>query len=396
MPALAGADAVAQSPGARSNLRTYLILHPAFALTGVLQAVGGALLPALAPAFHLSDSDAGLLFLLYFAGTSTGPFFFRHRYVRTTALGFALMAVCCLALAFAGRPLLGPLFLLLGVSVGIPMSGGSLYVGRVFGERCAPMISFLNFTWSIGALAAPLLAARVLAAHSYRTVYLVLACAATAAAVACALGLREITEPDPKRDATGRAAAVKLIVLFALAAFLQVGMENTAAAWLATYAQRTNGTGIVLAVASSALYWAGFLASRGVASFLLLRIRASRILAIAVVAALAAAVALAAVPTARERGVAMIVLGIALAPIYPLVIAGFFARTRRTLDSRWVLAMAGCGGSVLPWLAGWISSTAGNLRIGILVLPAALVVMAALLPALTAGSAASDAAAEPR
>lgn len=378
---------------ARTNWRTIAILHPAFALTGVLQAMSGALLPALAPAFHLSDSDSGLLFLLYFAGTSTGPFFFRHRYVRTITLGFVLMAACCAALSVASRPLLAPLFLLLGVSVGIPMSGGSLYVGRVFAERCAPMLSFLNFTWSAGALAAPLLAARVLQSHSYREVYRVLACVAVVAAVACALGLREVHETDRPDEASHRLTSVKLIGLFALAAFLQVGMENTAAAWLATYSQRTSGEGIALAAASSAFYWAGFLASRGVASFLLLRIKAASILRVAVVAALIAAIGLAVAPSAGVRGAAMIVLGIALAPVYPLVIAGFFARARRTLDSRWVLTAAGCGGSVMPWMAGWISAHAGNLRMGILVLPAALLVMAALLPVLAAPAAAPGGAA---
>ncbi len=376
--------------------RTFAVLHPAFALTGVLQAIGGALLPALALTFHLSDSDSGLLFLLYFAGTSTGPFFFRARYVRTIVLGFALMALCCAALSVAGRPLLALLFLLLGVSVGIPMSGGSLYVGRAFAERCAPMLSFLNFTWSIGTLAAPLLAARILEQHSYVAVYRFLACVAAIAAVACTLGLREVPESARPATSSRRFGSLGLIVLFALTAFLQVGMENTAATWLATYSQRTNGAGIALAAASTSLYWAGFLASRGVASFLLLRMRPALIMRVCVAVALIAALALIAGPSAGLRDAAMILLGIALAPIYPLVIAGFFERARHTLDSRWVLAAAGCGGSVMPWLAGWISAQSGSLRMGILVLPAALVVMAALLPALTASSAAApgDVAAE--
>ena len=36
---------------------TLAVLHPVFALTGVLHAVGGALLPSLAARFHLSDAD---------------------------------------------------------------------------------------------------------------------------------------------------------------------------------------------------------------------------------------------------------------------------------------------------------------------------------------------------
>jgi fucose permease len=79
----------------------------------------------------------------------------------------------------------------------------------------------------------------------------------------------------------------------------------------------------------------------------------------------------------------MFLLGVALAPIYPLIVAGFFARARHTSDSRWVMASAGFGGSVLPYLAGWISAHTGTLRAGILVIPAALLLMIVVLPILS-------------
>ena len=115
-----------------------LHLHPVFALTGVLHAVGGALLPSLAARFHLSDSTSGLLFLLYFAGTSLGALLCRGNYARLMTIGFAAMVCTCLAVAASPRPLLAPVFLLLGISVGIPMSAVTLFVGRNFPERCAP------------------------------------------------------------------------------------------------------------------------------------------------------------------------------------------------------------------------------------------------------------------
>ncbi len=58
------------------------VLHPVFALTGVLHAVGGALLPSLAARFHFNDSTSGLLFLLYFAGTSLGALLCRGSFAR--------------------------------------------------------------------------------------------------------------------------------------------------------------------------------------------------------------------------------------------------------------------------------------------------------------------------
>lgn len=45
---------------------TMLILHPVLALTGVVQAIGGALLTSMAARFHLAYRQSGLLFLWFF------------------------------------------------------------------------------------------------------------------------------------------------------------------------------------------------------------------------------------------------------------------------------------------------------------------------------------------
>lgn len=371
-----------QANARNSAGRSMALLHPAFALTGVLQAVGGPLLPSLAATFHMNDSRSGLLFLLYFGGTSLGALFCRAKYARTMTLGFLAMSVCCLGVAAATEPFLPLVFFVLGVSVGVPMSCVSLFVGRAFPNRCAPILTFLNFSWSVGALVAPLLAAQILMHHTYRAAYLLLALAGALAASACGLLLEDAPDAahpvsDP-RDFTH----LRLIVVFALAAFLQVGIENTAAAWLPTYALRMARNGLVMAAASSSLYWIGFLVSRGLSSLLLLRTEPVGVFRVAIGVALTAGVLLAVSPSAVGRSLAMFLLGAALAPIYPLVIAGSIARAQHISDSRWVLATAGFGGSVLPWLAGWISGHTGNLRLGMLTIPAALLLMVLVLPAL--------------
>jgi fucose permease len=366
-----------------SPVRSLAILHPVFALTGVLHAVGGALLPSLAARFHLSDSDSGLLFLLYFAGTSLGALLCRSSYARMMAFGFAAMVCTCLAVAACPRPLLAPVFLLLGISVGVPMSAVTLFVGRAYPDRCAPLLTFLNFSWSIGALAAPLIAARILVHHDYRAAYILFAVASVVAAIACGLVLRDGPEPTRSFDDFPIATtAFRLVAVFAFAAFLQVGIENTVAAWLPTYALRMAGRGVVLAAASTSFYWAGFLSSRGLSSLLLMRAAPMRVFRVAIAVAFASALLLEIAPSVAVRNVAMFLLGAALAPTYPLVLAGFFARARQTSDSRWILFTAGFGGSVLPWIAGFTSTYTGSLRAGMLTIPAALLIMAFLLPTL--------------
>lgn len=361
------------------------MLHPAFALTGVLHAIGGALLPAIAARFHLSDSQSGRLFFLYFAGTALGALLCYGRYVRLMVSGFLAVAAACIAIASAGGALLDPLFLVLGIGVGIPMSAVSMYAGRRFAERSAAPLTFLNFSWSAGALLAPLLAARVLAHRTYRAAYEILAVLALAAALACWRWLEEPQQQSAPAPLS-RLRNLGWIALFAALTFLEVGVENTTATWLATFSLRTSESGAALAAATSSLYWCGFLASRGLCSWLLRGIDPARVLRWAVAAGVVASALLVALTGAAARNTAMFALGAALAPIFPLLLARFFARARNSSDSRWVLAICGFGGSVLPWLTGYVSASVHSLRAGLTIVPVALALILCAMPLLARGS----------
>ena len=347
-----------------------------------MHSIGGPLMPSIAAAFHLRDSQSGLLFFLYFGGSSVGALLCRWNYARTMTIGFAAASACCIAVSNAGPHMLPAAFFLLGIGVGVPMSAISLYVGRAFPERCAPILTFLNFVWSLGALAAPLIAARILTHDTFRSAYKWLAVLSLAVAVVCGAFLKEAPEPAREHAGTARANSLYLIVSFALAAFLQVGVENTSTAWLSSYVMREAGIGAALAAAASSVYWIGFLASRGATSLVLLRARTKVVFGAAMGLAFAASLMLALAPTAAKNQVAMSLLGIGLAPIYPLLIAEFLTRAKHTSEARWVMAAAGFGGSVTPWLAGWISTQTGSLRLGMLTIPASLALMVTLVPML--------------
>ncbi len=364
----------------RSEPVMFAVLHPAFALTGVLHAIGGALLPSVASAFQLTDAQSGSLFFSYFLGTSVGALFCVGHYVRLMTAGFLVVAATCFGIAFAGNTFLQPLFFALGIGVGIPMTAVSMFAGRRFVDCSAAPLTVLNFSWSAGAFLAPLLAARVLVHHTYRTAYEALGVAAAVAAVACWFGLQDTPRIAIMEDSTARSLQLRWVAFFAILTFLEVGIENTTATWLATYVLRNSGTGAASAAASSSLYWCGFLASRGLSSLLLLRVAPMRVLRAAVITAFAAAALLVAFSATPARDSAMLVLGAALAPIFPLLLARFFAGAHNASDSRWMLATCGFGGSVLPWLTGWVSARSGSLRVGLITVPAALLLMLSMLP----------------
>src|SRR5207302_4029920 len=132
--------------------------------------------------------------------------------------------------------------------------------------------------------------------HTFRAAYVILACMACLAALACWLQLEDSPESEPAASKESGMINAGLIVLFAFLTFLEVGVENTTASWLATYVHRSSGTGIAGAARISSLYWCGFLASRGLFSLLLLRIDAGRLLRIAAMLGILAAVGLVVLP----------------------------------------------------------------------------------------------------
>jgi fucose permease len=139
---------------------------------------------------------------------------------------------------------------------------------------------------------------------------------------------------------------------------------------------------VALAAAASSLFWGGFLAARGLAPLVLLKVRPGRLLQAALVAALAVATLLVCARSATALSASTLLLGLGLAPVFPLALAIFQDRARLSSDSRFVLALSGFGGAVLPWVVGQVSARAGSLRMGLAVIPATLLVMTAMLPLL--------------
>lgn len=355
-------------------------LHPAMALTGVADAITGPMLPALARTFHLSDSQSGFLVFCVFAGMASGALLCRGNYARALTSGLFAMMIASALFPWISRPILFPSAFIFGVCVGVPMTAVSLFAGRNYTEHRAATLTMLNFSWSAGALLAPLLAARLLAVASWQGVYLVLGSAAALLAVASSVAIRDTAETERISAETTGLRNLRLVALFAAFFFLEVGMESTFGAWLTTYVLRTAAVDIAQAAAATAIFWTGFLASRGLSPLLLLRVGPGIVLRTALITALGGSALLLATHSSLLIYIAILLLGVALAPIFPVALAAFFDRARHTSDSRFILAFSGFGGSLFPWFVGIISARSGSLRASLLVGPAVLLTMTLMLP----------------
>ena len=361
-----------------------LALHPVFALTAVADVIAGPLLPSLARSFGLSDSQSGLLFFWIFAGMATGALLCRDNYARILMGGLIALTISCSCFPLIPRAILFPFAFFFGASVGAPMTAVSLFVGRNYPTHRASILTMLNFTWSAGAMLAPLMAARLLSVSSWRAAFAALACASGAATIAVGFTIRDSAEQVRETQETAGLKNLRIVALFALFFFFEVGMETMFGAWISTYVLRVTRTSLTLAAAATAIYWTGFLVSRGLSSLLLLRLNSVRMLRVTIPLAFAASVLLVESRSTVFLAVAIALLGAALAPTFPVALAAFFDRARHSSDSRFVLALSGFGGSFFPWLVGWISSHSGALGTGLLAGPGTLLMMISMLPYVTA------------
>jgi fucose permease len=374
-----------------SRRNMLVVLHPVFALTAVADVITGPMLPSLARSFHLSDSESGLLFFCIFSGMAAGALLCRGNYAHVLMSGLFALTVTCFCFPWIPRPVLYPFAFFFGVSVGAPMTAVSLFAGRNYPIRRASVLTLLNFSWSAGAMLAPLITARLIAVSSWRMAFIVLGCAAGLATIAVSLTIRDTNETARETPETKGLHNLHLLVVFALFFLLEVGMETMFGAWISTYVLRVTGTSFALAAAATAIYWTGFLVSRGLSSLLLIHVSPGRLLWLSAPVALGASVLLIESHSPRSLTLAILLLGIALAPIFPVGLAAFFDRARHSSDTRFVLALSGIGASFFPWLVGWVSFGAASLRSGLVVGPVTLLVMITLLP-FTAGRKAPPAA----
>lgn len=322
-PRLASAYGTLAPPGSRKALAGFFV-------SGTLFAFPGAIVPAWGHNFSSDYWMVGLYFVALIMGllaaARLAPVLMEKK-----GLGAALALACAAAalalfyLAFVSPPF-GPWWrmpglLLLGCGAGVLHAAIFHAISPIYRHDPAATVNLGGILFGLGCLASALLVA--LAFYAY-----------TPAAIQIFLGLipgffaigyaRSKFSPDPTPNPAVHKIADEIrspaAVLFSLVLFFQFGNEFAIAGWLPLYLTQRLGISPASSIMILALYWGALLIGRVIAQAVLPLVRHTRLLIGSVSLAVFACVILLFTDNRFGAVTAVLLLGGAFAPIYPLVV----------------------------------------------------------------------------
>lgn len=376
---MATPSSVAVHSSARNE---WILLHISFVLIGVITTLLGPILPFFIHHWSLTDAQAGLFFTTQYFGSSfgvalTSVVLSRYGFSKVTAAGFLAFVVGFAFLGVGPWRLAALMVSIIGFGYGFCNPAINLRGTQLPSKNIAAAVTFLNFSWTIGAVLCPFLVGPLVPAIGLRWFTLALAFASLAL-----VGLHiYLQAPFSNRGARvthnvsewlahmRMSQAVPLLLLF----FLYVGVEVALGGWVASFEKRMPGKAAAQLMLAPSVYYGFLLFGRGVAPLALRRFEQVRLsvggLVVATVGALV--ITFSQAPSALYVGAA--IAGFGLAPQYPIFVTWLAALFRE--DANWIGALffgaAGLGGGAIPGLVGMISARTASLRAG-LYLPLAI------------------------
>jgi len=360
-----------------STRKEWLLLHLSFVLIGVITTLLGPILPSFIRHWELTDAQAGFFFTAQYFGSFfgvalTSVFLPRFGFSRVSAIGFFAFMT---GFAFLG---LGPWMLaaamvgINGFGYGLANPAINLRATQLPSKNTAAAVTFLNFSWSIGAVLCPFLVSFVVPSFGFRALSLGIAVFSlllvvlhlTLRSVYPSVRPSRVTHPLPEWLAhLSLPQAIPLLLIY----FLYVGVEVAIGGWVASFEKRLPGMSAVTLVVAPSVFYGFILVGRGVAPLALRRTSQIFISVGGLLVATLGATIIAFSNSPHLLYLGAGIAGLGLAPQYPIYVtwlAMIFGE-----DAPWIGALffgaAGLGGGALPWLVGIVSASTNSLRAGL-------------------------------
>jgi fucose permease len=338
--------------------------------------------------FLLFAATAGYLVSSVAAGFSIARLGVGRLLAGSTALASLALAGYAISPAFA---FLIPCALIAGFGGGAIDAGLNAYAAGAFGPK---HMNWMHAFFGLGVAIGPLIMTAVLSGGiSWHWGYGIVASGQVVLAIAFALTARswaqhrpvDQNQPTPAPNRVATTLAIPAVWFSALAFAVYVALEVTAGLWAFLFL--TDGRGVSAAVAGVCVsaYWASLFVGRVIQGFIVERVGVTRILVGSLLGLVAGSV-LVAVPGPAWPAVAgLMVIGLAAAPVFPLLTLTTADRVGEQHADRTIgvqIGASGLGGALIPAGVGVIINRTGEEALG-----PALVVLSLLLLALYAASA---------
>lgn len=350
---------------------------------GIIAAMFGTIIPALAKQFALSNSQAGFIFTaqalgMTIASVSVGPLIDNKGKKVGLLLGLGLVAVALYGLANAtGYEMTVACAVILGIGGGIIVTGANTLVSDINPEKRGSVMNFLNLFFGLGGLVTPLLASDLLGGDAVKLAYF------AAALTTITLAVHVMTKmPAPTGGSAAGAgqmgALLKQPVLYMLALFLflYVACEMGVWNWLVKHLI-AQGLPEPTALRILSLGFAlGILLGRVAVAPVLIKVPAATVTLASAAMMAVTTYAMLQTNDPTSAGIAVFLAGIAMAPVFPTTLAmvgGAFPQATGTamgivITSGWI------GLLVSSPIIGSVAGSSG-LRTALLLLPAFSVLM---------------------
>jgi MFS transporter, FHS family, glucose/mannose:H+ symporter len=355
---------------------------------GIVLTTLGAVLPTVIERFGIDKAQAGSLFLLMTFGILAGSLVFgpmvdHYGYKGMLLLATALIAMGLEGIAFAPSiPLLRVAIAVIGFGGGIVNGATNALVADISSEGKGASLNLLGVFFGIGAVGVPFALATMSGSFSNATLI-----AAVGALVLIPFLFVAVTAfPAPKQPqgfpiaAAGRLTRDPLLLLIGVMLFLESGMEIMVGGWTSTFVNEQLAVEARAALVILSLYWMGMMLARLALGTIFRRVPPFRVLYICLSIGFIGAITLLMTSSVSVAALGVFMLGVGFAATFPTVL-GFVGERYAELSGTafsFVIAMALCGGMLLPWLAGVLGAGYG-MRGSFVIVPTALLLLAALL-----------------
>jgi fucose permease len=228
-------------------------------------------------------------------------------------------------------------------------------------------LSLLNFTWSAGAVLSPLVAGFYLAHAGVRALFFTFAAAALmllAVASAASPPMAKSSGSPLPADVPAESPPMPWppLAYFFAVFFLYGGFEATLGGWLSTYALRYTSLGLAASAYCTTALWASFAVGRALAAGVLRYVPENAVRVSGILLTTLATVALRGMHTGLGIGVCAALIGLGIAPFFPVTFSLLISRAPRPRQAGASTSNIGLGSAFFPFLTGIVSTRLGSLH----------------------------------